>query len=139
MRNVSRVLIQKKEKILFIHRHKKGIEFFTLPGGGIEEGETPEEAAVREAKEETSLSIKIDELLWKLQARSKGELGELFVFSAKDVEGVTKLGGPEEKRNRGENKYELEWISISKINNLFILPPELGTVMKERFGAPEKT
>jgi ADP-ribose pyrophosphatase YjhB (NUDIX family) len=34
-------------------KHKQdGIEYFCLPGGGIEDGETPEVAAVRELREE---------------------------------------------------------------------------------------
>lgn len=34
-------------------------EYYTYPGGGVEEGETDEEAAVREAKEETNLDVEI--------------------------------------------------------------------------------
>jgi len=33
------------------HKHD-GLEYFCLPGGGIEDGETPEAAAARELKEE---------------------------------------------------------------------------------------
>ena len=38
----ARGVIIKNNKILLIHRLKKGEEYFVLPGGGIEDGETPE-------------------------------------------------------------------------------------------------
>ncbi len=35
---------------------------WTLPGGGIEFGESPEEATIREVEEETGLVVQVDEL-----------------------------------------------------------------------------
>ena len=58
------VVIDKKERILLV---KRSIEpkagFWCLPGGFIEIGEAPEQGALRELKEETSLSGKIEILL----------------------------------------------------------------------------
>lgn len=58
------VVVDGKGKILLVKRSvepKKG--FWCLPGGFMELGETPEQAALRELKEETGLSGKIDMLL----------------------------------------------------------------------------
>lgn len=44
-------------KILLIQR--RDIPVWVLPGGGIEPGETPEKAAVREMEEETGLQVEI--------------------------------------------------------------------------------
>ena len=55
-------IIEIDDKILLIER--KNFPFgWALPGGIVELGETVEEAAVREAKEETSLDVKITRLL----------------------------------------------------------------------------
>lgn len=44
-----------KDQVLLIKR--RDIPVWVLPGGGIEAGETPEQAALREAKEETGLTV----------------------------------------------------------------------------------
>lgn len=43
------------QKILLVKRCD--VPIWVFPGGGIEEGETPEEAVIREVKEETGLSV----------------------------------------------------------------------------------
>jgi ADP-ribose pyrophosphatase YjhB (NUDIX family) len=45
----------------------KDEERFTLPGGGIDEGENPEEALIREFKEEAQFELKTIKLLGSLE------------------------------------------------------------------------
>lgn len=45
--------------ILMVKHSHNGRTYWTLPGGGLEPGETFEQAAIREAKEETGLEVKI--------------------------------------------------------------------------------
>jgi 8-oxo-dGTP diphosphatase len=133
MRNTSRVLIEKDGKVLFFHRHKKGEEFYVIPGGKHESGETPEQAAIREAKEETNFDVEIGELLWKISDDSKGETRQLCVFPVSSFKGEMKLGGPEVRRNSKENSYELVWIPKEHIKHLFIRPQGLMVKMKEKY------
>lgn len=51
------VYIVNKDKVL-LHRHKKYNSLFPV-GGHIEEGELPEQAAIREAYEETGIRIEL--------------------------------------------------------------------------------
>ncbi|PCI78260.1 NUDIX hydrolase [Candidatus Aerophobetes bacterium] len=51
------ILDSAKEKILLVKR--KDLPVWELPGGGIEEGETPEESVLREVFEETGLKANI--------------------------------------------------------------------------------
>ena len=44
-------------------RHADGSSYWLLPGGGLEEGETPEACLLREMKEETNLDVRIERLL----------------------------------------------------------------------------
>lgn len=55
-------VIIKENKILLLHRNINHY-VWEFPGGGIEFGESPEDAAVREAKEECRLKVKSKYLL----------------------------------------------------------------------------
>ena len=52
----------KLNSILTIYRYKNGQCYYVLPGGQIEESESPIEAAIREIKEEVQLTFKPEEL-----------------------------------------------------------------------------
>lgn len=55
MRHRSMALVTRDDQILMIQTYRHNCYIWELPGGGIEPGETPEEAAVRELKEECGM------------------------------------------------------------------------------------
>ena len=63
------VLLDDNNKVAVIYVSKAN--FYTLPGGGIEEGETPEQAAIREIKEETGCDSEIIHTLGIIEENSK--------------------------------------------------------------------
>ena len=91
-------IIVRDNKILLMHRIKEGQEYFVFPGGGIEENESVEDAIIRETKEELSLDIKIDKLLFEIENRGQKEL----YFLIKEFSGALKLSGPEKDRMNRE-------------------------------------
>lgn len=44
-------------KLVICHAPSKGENYWTLPGGGVEEGESIEEATIREIKEESNMKV----------------------------------------------------------------------------------
>ena len=59
----SRAIIIKDNKLVVLFRRRirdgKVVEYYSLPGGGLEEGETLEENVLREVNEELGIEIKI--------------------------------------------------------------------------------
>jgi 8-oxo-dGTP diphosphatase len=53
------VIIDEYDRILLIHRKTAGKQQWELPGGKIEQHETPEEAAIRELQEELGVSVSV--------------------------------------------------------------------------------
>ena len=63
MKKIAAIILEneKGEFLLYLRDNKPGIPFpdhWDLIGGHVEEGETPEEALVREVKEELGLNLK---------------------------------------------------------------------------------
>ena len=55
----AQCLVTRENKILMVKHRFGGEEWWCLPGGAIEKDETPEEAAVRELKEECCVDGKV--------------------------------------------------------------------------------
>lgn len=59
MKNAVIGIIWNTDRTRVIAIHRRDIDIWVLPGGGIEENETPEEAILREVEEETGLKSEI--------------------------------------------------------------------------------
>ena len=92
-------IIKLKDWYAFMHRknvikRKDYQEYYTFPGGGVEEGETLEEAIVREIKEEFGITIKPIKKLYEMESK-KFDQKEIF-FLCEYIEGKFGTGdGPE--------------------------------------------
>lgn len=109
------------DKVLLMERHKKEnnqmLHYFTLPGGGVEEGESYLEAAIRETYEETS--VKTEGI--KFLEREEFDAGIVYWHLLKYIEGTPKLGGEELERNNPDNHYNVVLVNIKDIDNVNIL------------------
>jgi 8-oxo-dGTP diphosphatase len=78
IRVAAYAVIVDEGRILLAHWSQGGYSGWTLPGGGIDPGEDPAEAAVREVTEETGY---------------RAELGELIGVDSKVIAGEHRLSG----------------------------------------------
>ena len=112
-RSRSVAVVIRDGKILMERVFYFGHEFFTLPGGGIEEGETPEQAVLRELKEECGLDGTI---LRPLAVQYKSGGGAEYSFEVSVPEGQEAITGydPEESVDNPPLK-EVLWMKLDEI------------------------
>jgi ADP-ribose pyrophosphatase YjhB (NUDIX family) len=57
------VIVDDDDRVLLAHWNEGRKSAWTMPGGGLEAGEDPQDAARREVREETGYRVRIDDLL----------------------------------------------------------------------------
>ena len=122
----------------FVFMHRKNVkrnkdyeEYYTFPGGHLEEGETLEEGVIREIKEEFGIDVKVVRNLYELE-NNKLNMKEYF-FLCEYINGEFGTGKGEEFSNNPEYKdsgeYIPEIVKRENISHLVLLPLEI----KEKF------
>lgn len=124
-RDRGSVIIPVNGGIALIHRIKgEGAEkqdYYVIPGGGIEDGETIQEASIREAKEELGLDVVITDMCYEFFIKERKQ----YFFVAKCVGGEFNKGTGDEVKNLDYNRwgyYFAEIIKKEDIANTNILP-----------------
>ena len=59
MRTRAGIVLIEDNKVALIERHRAGLDYYVFPGGGVDDGESPEQAAIREAMEELGVEVAI--------------------------------------------------------------------------------
>jgi 8-oxo-dGTP diphosphatase len=59
MRTRAGVVLIENDKVALIERHRAGLDYYVFPGGGVDVGETSQQAAIREAMEELGVEVAI--------------------------------------------------------------------------------
>lgn len=126
-RSVAIILDRHRLNVVVMLRRRNGRAYATLPGGKIERGETPAEACVREAREETGLEITL-----RAEVSVFENLGRVeHYFTAASYLGVLELGGPEKERQSPENHYEVTWMPVARLQEINLLPEAAVTLVEK--------
>jgi 8-oxo-dGTP diphosphatase len=89
---VFALIFDEDQRVLLAHR--RDIDWWNLPGGGMEHGETVEEAVCREVREETGLEVEVKYLVGVYSKPQKQEV--VLTFNCRAIGGV--LTATEESR-----------------------------------------
>jgi 8-oxo-dGTP diphosphatase len=122
-RNRVGVLIVRNKKILLIYRKNAKGQYYVIPGGGVEVGETPEQAAIREMREEAGVEITLGEKLYEQQ--SKDENQHQYFYSAEIIGDIEDIVWQEQEKQLLNNVYRFEWVPLSKVVNIALKPAEI--------------
>ncbi len=111
------VLIQ-DGKVALIERHRAGLDYFVFPGGGVDEGETPDQAAVREAMEELGVEVVVRQKVSEIQF---GQKSRQVYFLAEQIGGEFGTGAGEEYTDADPNDpeegvYVPVWMPIEELS-----------------------
>ena len=113
MITISGCLIIKNNKLLLLHRKDK--DQWEVPGGTIKPGESPEQTAIREVKEEIGCNVKIIGCLCCFEFTFNNKKHKSYCFLAKITKGKPKI-------IEKETFDKLEFIPLDKLKQQKIAP-----------------
>jgi 8-oxo-dGTP diphosphatase len=128
MRTRSAAILIQNNSLALIERHRDGMHYFAFPGGGVDEGESPEQAVVREAREELGVEIRVLRLAAKIWFRGNPQ----FFFLAEQVGGEFGTGTGEEyasDHDPANGSYEPVWMSLANVSANNVLPAEVAALV----------
>ena len=117
------VLVVRRRRVLFVRRARAPFRgWWDIPGGFLEADEPPQKGAVREAREETGLRIKVGELIGVYHDRSGEDYTLNLYYHA------TVAGGRERP---GDDAADLRWFPVDAIPTRVAFPAHTRTVLRD--------
>ncbi len=140
MRNRAGIILIHEGKLALIERHRQGRHYFAFPGGGVDNEETDEQAAVREAEEELGIRVKI---VQKAATILRDGRRDQVYFVVEWIDGEFGTGTGEEygEVDLQHGTYQPLWMPLKEVLEKNVVPHGLAelTVKSHREGWGEST
>ena len=113
-RDRSQAVVCRNGKLLLVEHFFRGRNFYNLPGGGIEQGESPEEAALRELEEEAGVKGNI---LRPLTIEYKADMeSRIYSFLVEIPEDAVPVKGIDPELSLEEQTIKgVKWLALNEI------------------------
>lgn len=117
------VLSHDQKRIVLLERLKEGRHFWVFPGGGFEDTDTNEEAALlRELHEETNAKVHVIKQSYTLDVA--GHSKQLF-YICEYISGELQVIGEEAEKHNENDQYYVRWYDVDELNTLSVFPLEV--------------
>jgi mutator protein MutT len=127
MRVRAVAILIEDDKLAVIERHRAGRQYFTFPGGGVDAGETVEQAIVREVEEELGLRVAVERKVAEVWFR--GNRQEYFLVHKIDGEFGTGTGEEYQSYRPEHGTYLPQMMPISELLTHPVLPVEMAELI----------
>lgn len=123
------VIVDDAGRVLLVRRgHEPSKGLWSVPGGKVEAGETPAQAAVREVAEETGYDITVGEELWVLRTAA----GDRAVYEIHDFFGRI-VGG---SMHPADDAERVAWFTPAELVGLPVTDGLLGYLARAGVHVP---
>jgi 8-oxo-dGTP diphosphatase len=108
----AQCIVYRENKLLMAKHRDQGVEWWCLPGGGVENGETPAEAALRELYEECSVEGAI---VRQTSYLDFGPGGTAYTFLVDIGDQEVSLGSDPEFQEDNQALVDVQWLALHEI------------------------
>jgi ADP-ribose pyrophosphatase YjhB (NUDIX family) len=136
MRAIPTVLVyaRRDDEVLLMHRQKEpNLGLWVAPGGKLEPGESPHDAARRELAEEAGLTLEVDDLELRAICTETSPRPDwqwfLFIFVTDRVDGPVRAT---------HREGELAWVSLTEYFTTLNIPPADAIFAPQVLGAGKR-
>ncbi|HSI20903.1 MAG TPA: NUDIX domain-containing protein [Verrucomicrobiae bacterium] len=128
LRHRASLVLIKNGSILLVRRENERGLYYIFPGGGVNEGESVEQAVVRETMEEAGMEVEARYVLADIV--SDYDHNTLVVCHQLDD---TEPEWQEKEKQTAEDAYLFEWVPLTEISQLNLLPKEGSEAVRHAF------
>ena len=115
-RHTARGIVMHDGKLLLMERWRPGMHYFSIPGGGIEPNETPEQCVEREILEETGVQVTVGRQV--LEMHDGDVVHKIFLCVYVSGEPHLPDDSPEALLNDPDNRFAPRWVDIADVPGL---------------------